>query len=154
MLHGCRTPAPTGGQGMGGAQMEETDLDPLLASKERAGSAGVEARGVPLASPARPGWRPSLPSGTLEPCREYPGNEASSGAQTSQAGKSAPSAGRLISGSVKSPSGWQDPSRLQPQGFSALALLTCGAGLFLSLGGGLGILCSVRYLASSLAPTC
>lgn len=55
MLHGCRTPAPTGGQSVGGAQME-TDLDPLLASKEWAGSSGVEARGAPLAATlARPG---------------------------------------------------------------------------------------------------
>lgn len=74
--------------------------------------------------------------------------------RSARLGEAPPSAGRLISGAVKAPSGWQDPSRLQPQGFSALALLPCGAGLFLSLGGGVAILCSVRYLASSLAPTC
>lgn len=70
--------------------MEETALDPLLPSKEHAGSTGVGARGTLLAaSPASPGWTPSLPSGTLEACREDPGNEASTGTQTSGAGESA-----------------------------------------------------------------
>lgn len=108
--------------------MEDTVLDPLLTSKKQVGSAGEGGQGSAACC------QPSLSSGILENCREDPGNKASTGAHTSRTGKSTPSVGRLICESVTSPPGWQDPSRSQPRGLSALALSTCGAGLFLSWG--------------------
>lgn len=67
--------------------MEETALDPLLASKERVGSMRWrpgERRPI-AASPAQP----RLPSVPLGGCREDPGNAAPGGAQPGPAGESA-----------------------------------------------------------------
>lgn len=55
-LSRLRNPAPTGGQDAGGVPMEETVLDPLLASKEKGESMGwgPGERRSPPASPGHP----------------------------------------------------------------------------------------------------
>lgn len=70
---------------------------------------------------------------SLERCGRTQGTRLPVASRPARLGK-APQGGRPIGGHVKAPSGWQDPSRWRPQGFSASAPLTCGAGSV--LGGG------------------
>ena len=75
--------------------MEETALDPLLASKEQMGSTGVGAGGAPLA--ASPAWAALWDPG--RGCREDPGHSASHGAGLTS-GEKCPQQGSPIGGLI------------------------------------------------------